>query len=150
MICVFLRTARKKGAYSSCKNTRNDWIAVYNFIACGNYRRSQRSNFACGAVCQPSGNIGESCFGRQRGDFARHIQSDLLPLLFQNPRQNRSPFRNRCSCYIFANQRFYRFALGNTALFYNPERTQFRKYRRKARSTCYRYCCLCDLVYREL
>ena len=74
----------------------------------------------------------------------------FFPCYFQNPRQNRSPFRNRCSCYIFANQRFYRFALGNTALFYNPERTQFRKYRRKARSTCYRYCCLCDLVYREL
>ena len=62
------------------------------------------------------------------------------------PRQNRSPFRNRCSCYIFANQRFYRFALGNAALFYYSERTQFRKYRRKTRGTCYRYCCLCCFI----
>ena len=37
--------------YTSRKNTRYDWVAVYNFIACGNYRRSQRSSFARGAVC---------------------------------------------------------------------------------------------------
>ena len=134
--------------FFSCMMTRENGIRVtmYHFIACRYYRRNKRRGFACGAICQSSRDIGESCFGRQRGDFARHIQSNLLPLLFQKPRQNRSPFRNRCSCYIFANQRFYRFALGNVALFYNPERPQFRKYRRKTRGTCYRYCCLCCFI----
>lgn len=136
----------KKRAYSLCKNAGGIRVTMYHFIACRYYRRNKRRGFACGAICQSSRDIGESCFGRQRGNFARHIQSNLLPLLFQKPRQNRSPFRNRCSCYIFANQRFYRFALGNAALFYNPERPQFRKYRRKTRGTCYRYCCLCCFI----
>ena len=82
--CVLLCVARKKGAYTSCKNAGCYRLTVYHFTACGYYRRSQRSCFACGAVCKSGGNIGKHCSVRERrnSNLKQHESDEVNVMKF--------------------------------------------------------------------
>ena len=74
----------------------------------------------------------------------------FFPRYFKAPEKIGVPFVIGAVAVFFADQRFYRFTLGNAALFYNLERTQFRKHRCKNSSFCHKCCCLCCFICRKL